>query len=94
MEQQDWPKHKDDDNRELFDRGPLGDQEPTPFTPELRWRFFDHQTWKYKNQRELEYPKLSDQLDMLWHAMDADESIRIEPFYSAIKEIKDKYPKP
>ena len=48
MEQQEWSKHENDDDRELVDRGPLSDKEPTPFTPEMRWRFFDHQTWKYK----------------------------------------------
>lgn len=44
--------------------------------------------------RKLTYPSLSDQFDMLWHSMDKNESLRIEPFYSSIKEIKDKNPKP
>lgn len=38
------------------------------------------------------YPNLADQLDMLWHGMNDDESKRIEPFYSAIKAIKDQFP--
>ena len=39
------------------------------------------------------YPTVEDQLDMLWHAMDIDESKRLEPFYSTIKAIKNAYPK-
>jgi hypothetical protein len=94
MENQEFPVHPDDDGRELTDTGPIGDRDPTPFTQEQRWRFFDHQTWIYKVQRAQEYPQIADQLDMLWHAMDADSTQRIEPFYSSIKAIKDKYPKP
>ncbi len=48
----------------------------------------------YVQRRVSQYPALTDQLDMLWHAMDADESKRLEPFYSSIKEIKDANPKP
>lgn len=48
----------------------------------------------YYEQRNVNYPSLSDQFDMLWHSMDENESLRIEPFYSTIKAVKDKYPKP
>jgi hypothetical protein len=44
------------------------------------------------NRKEA-YPQVVDQLDMLWHGMNDDESKRIEPFYSAIKAIKDQFPK-
>jgi hypothetical protein len=47
-----------------------------------------------KFSRRDEYPDLGEQLDMLWHAMDLDESKRLEPWYSTIKLIKSKYPKP
>ena len=40
------------------------------------------------------YPKIGDQLDMLWHAMNDDETKRLEPFYSEIKAVKNAYPKP
>jgi len=30
---------------------------------------------------------------MIWHSMDNGETPKIEPFYSTIKAIKDKYPK-
>lgn len=48
----------------------------------------------YTVKRANEYPPLGDQLDMLWHAMDLDPSKRVEPFYTTIKTIKEKYPKP
>lgn len=44
-------------------------------------------------QRRAKYPPIEDQLDMLWHAMNNDETKRLEPFYSTIKLIKDQYPK-
>lgn len=48
----------------------------------------------YSPLRAKEYPALGDQLDMLWHAMNQEQLPRVEPFYSAIKAVKDKYPKP
>jgi len=48
----------------------------------------------YSAKREMAYPRVADQLDMLWHAMDADPALRIDPFYTTIKTIKDQYPKP
>ena len=48
---------------------------------------------QYKWQRLADYPALGEQLDMLWHAMDVDPAKRLEPFYSNIKIIKEKYPK-
>ena len=48
----------------------------------------------YKSERAAEYPSFGDQLDMLFHAMEADETKRLEPFYTTIKTIKDAHPKP
>lgn len=48
---------------------------------------------EYKFDRIAEYPGIGDQLDMLWHAMDADETKRLEPFYTVIKTVKDNNPK-
>lgn len=48
---------------------------------------------EYQRLRAPEYPAVTEQLDMLWHAMDTDPSLRIEPFYSAIKAVKDQFPK-
>lgn len=46
----------------------------------------------YAESRREEYPAIAEQLDMLWHAMKDDPSKRLEPFYSSIKAVKDKYP--
>jgi len=50
--------------------------------------------WNNKQyQRDRRYPPIGEQLDMLWHGMNNDETKRIEPFYSNIKLIKDTHPK-
>lgn len=48
----------------------------------------------YAIQRQQEYPLLGDQLDSIWHAMNSGIFPKIEPMYSQIKEVKDRYPKP
>ena len=47
-------------------------------------------------QRSQEYPAIGEQLDMLYHAMDADSDLKTKfsGFYNTIKSIKEKYPKP
>lgn len=49
---------------------------------------------EYKQLRRAAYPSLGEQFDMLWHAMNNDPTLRIEPFYTTIKAVKDTYPKP
>ena len=55
---------------------------------------------KYKTDRTTNgsttYPAIGDQLDLLWHAIDADTDLKskFSAFYNSIKEVKDKYPKP
>lgn len=49
---------------------------------------------EYVENRKAEYPDITDQLDMFWHAMDDGVIPKIEPFYSDIKVVKEKYPKP
>lgn len=48
----------------------------------------------YQSLRRSEYPPISDQIDMIWHAMDNGGFPIINDFYETIKEIKNKYPKP
>jgi hypothetical protein len=48
----------------------------------------------YKYLRQKEYLPVSDQLDMLWHAMDNGEIPKADLFYSSIAAIKEKYKKP
>ena len=50
----------------------------------------------YITNRRDNYPRISDQLDLLWHAIDADADLKVKlaGFYNAIKSVKDAYPKP
>ena len=45
--------------------------------------------------RAFAYPSYTEQLDMLWHAIDADETLKVQfaDFYNTIKAVKDAYPK-
>jgi len=49
---------------------------------------------EYKNKRQ--YPKIGEQLDLLWHSIDADADLKTKfaNFYNAIKTVKDANPKP
>lgn len=51
-------------------------------------------TSDYKARRASSYPPVTEQLDALWHSMDAGQIEKAEPFYSMVKQVKDKYPKP
>ena len=50
----------------------------------------------YKSDRAASYPALGEQLDLLWHAIDADADLKVKlaSFYNAIKTVKDANPKP
>ena len=48
----------------------------------------------YRSLRKQGYPAIGEQLDALWHAMDAGTLPKVEPFYSDIKTVKDQFPKP
>lgn len=54
------------------------------------WRLSEPE---YAYKRKPEYPRIGDQLDMLWHAMDTGQIPKAQQFYNAIKAVKDKYPK-
>ena len=47
------------------------------------------------SQRASAYPKIGDQLDMLWHSIDRDGELKSKyyDFYEAIKAVKVKFPK-
>ena len=49
----------------------------------------------YVEKRASEYPSVGDQLDMLWHAIDADATLKTNysAFHAAIKTVKDANPK-
>ena len=55
---------------------------------------------KYKTDRTTNgsttYAPIGDQLDLLWHAIDADADLKVKfaSFYNSIKSVKDANPKP
>jgi hypothetical protein len=55
-------------------------------------------TRTYAEKRADEYPKIGDQLDMLWHAVDTGDwtaaKVKTTEFYTALKAVKDANPKP
>lgn len=84
---------------ELDDGTSLTMPDGTPYTPDQRYGFYvglaNHIANQYKWDRINVYPKISDQLDMLWHMMD-DETIpgKGSEWYNAILAVKQQYPKP
>lgn len=49
---------------------------------------------EYKNLRKEKYPKLEEQLDMLWHSIENGSLDKESEFYKSIKAVKDEFPKP
>ena len=47
----------------------------------------------YAKARRAAYPDIEEQLDVLWHGMNNSPELRIEPWFSIIKGIKDRNPK-
>jgi hypothetical protein len=54
-----------------------------------------HNAQDYARARADAYPSIGDQLDMLWHAIDADATLKSDyaDFHTAIKAVKDANPK-
>ena len=50
----------------------------------------------YRSKRREAYDTLPNQLDLLWHAIDADADLKVKfsAFYNSIKAVKDANPKP
>lgn len=55
---------------------------------------YDAKNQTYQTERAKEYPHILDQLDKLWHDIDDGVLSKGGSFYTTIKAIKDKYPKP
>jgi len=49
---------------------------------------------QYSEDRKEAYPDIGEQLDMLWHAIDAGTLDKTSDFYTTIKAVKDNNPKP
>jgi len=60
---------------------------------ELETLVTQKQSEEYKQIRAREYPRIADQLDMLWHAIDSGALNKTSDFYTTIKAVKDTYPK-
>ena len=50
--------------------------------------------YQYAYDRCKEYPDGFEQLDLLWHAINNGISLENSEWFKAIKEVKEKYPKP
>jgi len=50
---------------------------------------------QWEQNRRNGYPAIGDQLDMLFHAIDGDETLKTQfaDFHIALKAVKDQYPK-
>jgi len=50
---------------------------------------------QWEQNRRSGYPAIGDQLDMLFHAIDGDETLKTQfvDFHTALKAVKDQYPK-
>jgi len=50
-----------------------------------------------KDKKLNDYPKINDQLDLLWHDIDNGffgDAAKNSEWYNSIKSVKEKYPKP
>ena len=74
--------------------------DPQPTQEELETAWTQIQTASdanaYARTRANAYPSIGDQLDMLWHAVDVDATLKTKyaDFHTAIKTVKDANPKP
>ena len=55
--------------------------------------YLSHDDKTYSEKRQLSYPAIREQLDLLWHAIDSGNLDKTSEFYQKLKEVKDKYPK-
>ena len=74
------------------------DERPRPTDTELKTEF-DRQkelyiTNQYQRDRKPLYPQLEEQLVALWHAIDSGKLDKTSKFYTDLKAVKDKHPKP
>ena len=53
----------------------------------------EYDALQYQRDREPNYPRLAEQFDLLWHAIDADTLDKTSDFYTTLKAVKDAHPK-
>ena len=73
------------------------DDSPKPTKQELDSQWLTVKNYleskAYIDKRQVEYPKITDQLDMLWHAIDSGSLDKDSDFYKSLKAVKDANPK-
>ena len=72
-----------------------GDGE-TPMTwSDIQTKIAELEALEYKEDRAAAYPAIGDQLDMLYHSIDADADLKTKfaDFHTAVKAVKDANPK-
>ena len=76
----------------------LDENQDAPTQDEIRAKIdelqAEHDAKAYARSRTTEYPSIGDQLDMLWHAIDAGTLDKTSDFYTTLKAVKDANPKP
>jgi len=88
-----WYKWKDTKAEMVYSNLVLINDEATmPTEEEVNAKIAELQ-W-IENRRN-GYPAIGDQLDMLFHAIDGDETLKTQfaDFHTALKAVKDQYPK-
>jgi|APSaa5957512535_1039671.scaffolds.fasta_scaffold105318_2 hypothetical protein len=70
------------------------DTQPTQAELESAWTEYQAEQDSTQYQRDRQYAPTGDQLDMLWHAIDAGIDLKQSEFYTANKAVKDASPKP
>ncbi len=60
---------------------------------ELNRLISEYESKEYQRLRLPQYPSITDQLDMLWHAIDSGTLNKTSDFYTTIKAVKDAFPK-
>jgi|TARA_R100000482_G_C5086975_1_gene128909 hypothetical protein len=70
------------------------DKDGKPVTVDMTAVNTEFTKQNYKNERN--YGEIGEQLDLLWHSIDADTELKTKfaGFYNAIKAVKDANPKP
>ena len=72
----------------------IGVEQKRAMTDEEKIGYDQSVAIQYRTDRLQEYPEIGDQLDMLWHAIDDGTLDKTSDFYTSLKAIKDKHPKP
>jgi len=72
----------------------IGVEQKRAMTDEEKIGYDQSVAIQYRTDRLQEYPEIGDQLDMLWHAIDGGTLDKTSDFYTSLKAIKDKHPKP